>query len=32
MFVMAYSTAANQPTRDGRQKYYLPRIDKKCYY
>ena len=29
LFVMAYSTAANQPTRDGRQKYYLPRIDLK---
>ena len=31
-FVMAYSRAdANQPARDGRQKYYLPRIDLKKY-
>ena len=31
-FVMAYSRAdATQPTRDGRQKYYLPRIDLKKY-
>ena len=28
-FVMAYNRTANQPTRDGRQKYYLPRIDLK---
>ena len=27
LFVMAYSRLANQPTRDGRTKYYLPRID-----
>ena len=27
LFVMAYSTANNQPTRNGQQKYYLPRID-----
>ena len=34
LFVMAYSRANNnQPTRNGRTKYYLPRIDlKKCYY
>ena len=31
LFVMAYSAAANQPTKDGRQKYYLPRIDFKKY-
>ena len=31
LFVTAYSTAANQSTRDGRQKYYLPRIDLKKY-
>ena len=31
LFVMAYSAVANQPTRDGRQKYYLPRIDFKKY-
>ena len=31
LFVMAYSTEANQPTRDGRRKYYLPRIDLKKY-
>ena len=30
-FVMAYSAVANQPTRDGRQKYYLPRNDFKKY-
>ena len=30
LFVMAYSRADNnQPTRDGRTKYYLPRIDLK---
>ena len=28
---MAYGAAANQPTRDRRQKYYLPRIDLKKY-
>ena len=28
---MAYSGAANQPTRNGRQKYYLPRIDLNKY-
>ena len=27
LFVMAYSRLAGQPTRDGQQKYYLPRID-----
>ena len=27
LFVMAYSRADNQPTRDGRRKYYLARID-----
>ena len=27
LFVMAYSREANQPTRNGRRKYYLPRID-----
>ena len=39
LFVMAFSAAANQPTRDGQQKYYLPRIDSKniiirssCYF
>ena len=32
LFVMAYSTAdKNQPTRNGQQKYYLPRIDLKKY-
>ena len=31
LFVMAYDAADDQPTRDGRRKYYLPRIDlKKC--
>ena len=29
LFVMAYNREANQPIRDGRQKYYLPRIDLK---
>ena len=29
LFVMAYSREANQSTRDGRTKYYLPRIDLK---
>ena len=28
---MAYSREANQPTRNGHQKYYLPRIDLKKY-
>ena len=28
---MAYNAADNQPTRDGRRKYYLPRIDFKKY-
>ena len=28
---MAYSGAANQPTRNGRQKYYLQRIDLNKY-
>ena len=32
LFVMAYSRANNnQPTRNGQQKYYLPRIDLKKY-
>ena len=32
LFVMAYSRANNnQPTRNGQQKYYLPRIDLKIY-
>ena len=31
LFVMTYSRLANQPTRDGRAKYYLPRIDLKKY-
>ena len=31
LFVMAYNREANQPTRDGRQRYYLPRIDLKNY-
>ena len=31
LFLMAYSRAANQPTRDGRRKYYLPRIDLEKY-
>ena len=29
LFVMAYSRADGQPTRNGRKKYYLPRIDLK---
>ena len=29
LFVMAYSREVNQPTRDGRTKYYLRRIDLK---
>ena len=28
---MAYSREANQPTRNGRQKYYLPRTDLKKF-
>ena len=28
---MAYKTVDGQPTRDDRQKYYLPRIDLKKY-
>ena len=31
LFVMAYNRTNNQPTRDGRQKYYLPRIDLNKY-
>ena len=31
LFVMAYNTANGQPTRNGRQKYYLPRIDLEKY-
>ena len=31
LFVMAYSTLANQTTRDNRRKYYLPRIDLNKY-
>ena len=31
LFLMAYSREANQPTKDGRRKYYLPRIDFKKY-
>ena len=31
LFVMAYNRANGQPTRNGRQKYYLPRIDLKKY-
>ena len=31
LFVMAYSRINNQPTRDGRRKYYLPRIDLNKY-
>ena len=27
LFVMAYSRANGQPSRNGQQKYYLPRID-----
>ena len=30
-FVMAYNRANGQPTRNGRRKYYLPRIDLKKY-
>ena len=28
---MAYNRLANQPTRDGKRKYYLPRIDLNKY-
>ena len=31
LFVMAYSREADQPTRNGRRKYYLPRIDLNKY-
>ena len=31
LFVMAYSRANNQPTKNGQQKYYLPRIDLEKY-
>ena len=31
LFVMSYSRLANQPTRDNRRKYYLPRIDLNKY-
>ena len=31
LFLMAYSGAANQPTRNGQRKYYLPRIDLNKY-
>ena len=31
LFVMAYSRLANEPTRNGRTKYYLPRIDLNKY-
>ena len=31
LFIMEYSREAGQPTRDGRTKYYLPRIDLKKY-
>ena len=31
LFVMAYGRANDQPTRNGRQKYHLPRIDLKKY-
>ena len=31
LFVMAYNSANGKPTRDGRKKYYLPRIDLKKY-
>ena len=27
LFLMAYNRANDQPTRNGHQKYYLPRID-----
>ena len=31
LFVMAYNRANNQPTRNGQQKYYLPRIGLEKY-
>ena len=31
LFVMAYNSAYGQPTRNGQQKYYLPRIDLNKY-
>ena len=31
LFVMAYSRADGQPTRNGRKKYYLPRVDLNKY-
>ena len=31
LFVMAYNSANGQPTRNGQQKYYLPRIDLEKY-
>ena len=31
LFVMTYNREDNQPTRNGKQKYYLPRIDLKKY-
>ena len=31
LFVMAYNRANGQPTRNGQQKYYLPRIDLENY-
>ena len=31
LFLMAYGREANQPTKDDRRKYYLPRIDLKIY-
>ena len=31
LFVMAYNGANGQPTRNGQQKYYLPRIDLENY-
>ena len=31
LFVVAYNRANSQPTRNGQQKYYLPRIDLEKY-
>ena len=31
LFVMAYNRVDGQPTRNGQQKYYLPRIDLEKY-
>ena len=31
LFLMAYNRANGQPTRNGQQKYYLPRIDLEKY-